>query len=222
MEEHEVRILEADPVTHDVIRFKVEKPEGYTFIPGQATEVAIALPEWKDERRPFTFTSLNEWPYLEFTIKIYRDHDGVTNQLGKLKPGDRLLLHDVWGAIEYKGPGTFFAGGAGITPFIAIFRELHKKSALEGCSLHFSNKTENDIILREELEQYLGKSFFNVITDENSSGYKKGFIDSRYIQDKIKDFDQRFYICGPDAFLSDISRILEECGAETEALVFEK
>jgi predicted ferric reductase len=27
-------------------------------------------------------------------------------------------------AIEYKGEGVFIAGGAGVTPFIAIFRKL--------------------------------------------------------------------------------------------------
>jgi ferredoxin-NADP reductase len=52
--------------------------------------------------------------YLEFIIKIYDSNDGVTRELGKLKQGDELLIHDVWGAIEYKGEGVFIAGGAGI------------------------------------------------------------------------------------------------------------
>ena len=47
MEEHIVRILSVDQVTHDVKRFRVEKPEGYSFIPGQATEVSINTPEFK-------------------------------------------------------------------------------------------------------------------------------------------------------------------------------
>lgn len=41
MEEHIVKILNIDKVTHNVKRFQVEKPEGYTFNPGQATEVSI-------------------------------------------------------------------------------------------------------------------------------------------------------------------------------------
>jgi ferredoxin-NADP reductase len=55
MSAHIVKVLEARFITHDVKRFKVEKPEGYDFIPGQATVVSINLPEWKDEIRPFTF-----------------------------------------------------------------------------------------------------------------------------------------------------------------------
>ena len=151
-EEHIVRITNIESVTHDVRRYQFEKPQGYTFKPGQATEVAINKEGWKEERRPFTFTSLNTDPYLEFTIKSYNDHPGVTNELGKLKVSDELIIHDVWGAIEYKGPGYFIAGGAGITPFIAILRQLHKDGKLGKNKLFFSNKTSNDIIIRDELD----------------------------------------------------------------------
>src|ERR1035437_8185178 len=95
-EEHIVQILETENVTHNVKRFKLSKPDSYKFKPGQATDIVINLPAWKEERRPFTFTSLNDWDNLEFTIKIYDDHNGVTNELGKLRAGDELILHDVF------------------------------------------------------------------------------------------------------------------------------
>jgi ferredoxin-NADP reductase len=41
---HKVRVIAADLLTHDVKRIIVEKPEGYSFEPGQATEVAINKP----------------------------------------------------------------------------------------------------------------------------------------------------------------------------------
>jgi len=99
----------------------------YTFIPGQATEISIHKEGWKDERRPFTSPASTNGPSWNFTIKSYHDHDGVTNELSKLKPGDELILRDVWGAIAYKGEGYFIAGGAGITPFIAISGSCTKK-----------------------------------------------------------------------------------------------
>ena len=169
-EEHIVRITNIESVTHDVRRYQFEKPQGYTFKPGQATEVAINKEGWKEERRPFTFTSLNTDPYLEFTIKSYNDHPGVTNELGKLKVGDELIIHDVWGAIEYKGPGYFIAGGAGITPFIAIFRDLAQKNSLKGNRLLFANKTKRDIIIKDELEKLLGDNFINILSDEKVEG----------------------------------------------------
>lgn len=139
MEEHVVKILKAELVTHNVKRFKVKKPKGYSFKPGQATEAAVNKPEFKNQNRPFTFTNLNEDPELEFTIKIYKERDGVTKAIGELKAGDEIIIHDVWGTINYKGPGVFFAGGAGVTPFIAIFRQLFKDGKIDGNLLYWKS-----------------------------------------------------------------------------------
>lgn len=135
METPIVKILKAFYITHDVKCFVTERPTGYNFTPGQATDVSINIPEWEKKLRPFTFTNLREQNYLEFMIKIYKDHDGVTNKLGSINAGTELILHDVFGAIQYKGKGTFIAGGAGITPFISIFRDLYKKQHIQGNKL---------------------------------------------------------------------------------------
>ena len=219
---HTVKILSIEPVTHNVKRFRIEKPEGYSFNPGQATEVSVNTPELKEERRPFTFTCLPEDDHLEFTIKIYSDHDGVTNALGKLKAGDELIVRDVWGAIEYKGEGTFIAGGAGVTPFIAIFRWLHKNGKVDGNKLIFSNKTSKDIILKDEFSKILGDNFTNILTEEETSNFQYGRINLDYLKENISNFSQKFYVCGPDPFVKDISEALEKLGADTESVVFEK
>lgn len=221
MEEHIVKILKTENVTHNVKRFRVQKPEGYSFTPGQATEAAINKPGLKDEKRPFTFTSLNNEPELEFTIKIYKERDSVTKALNELKEGDEIIIHDVWGAIHYKGPGVFIAGGAGVTPFIAIFRQLHKDGKIEGNRLIFSNKKEEDIILKDEFEKMLGRNFYNTLTREKSDKYDNRRINENFIREQIKDFNQNFYVCGPDKFVQDIQTILSKLGASPESVVFE-
>ena len=220
--EHIVKILSVKPVTHNVRLFRFEKPAGYTFHPGQATEVSINKEGWKEEKRPFTFTSLNDWPDLEFTIKIYSDHKGVTNELGSLKAGDELIIRDVWGAIAYKGEGYFIAGGAGITPFIAILRQLKKDNKIGSNHLYFSNKKENDIILHDELDEILGKNAHYIVTDSKDPKFKKSYINKEFLQQEIKDFKKPFYICGPDKMVSDISNLLTGLGASPESVVFEK
>ena len=215
MEEHIVKILSIEPVTHDVRHYKIEKPANYKFTPGQATEVAINKPGWENERRPFTFTSLNDWDHLEFTIKSYPERKGVTDQLSQLKAGDQLLIHDVWGAIQYKGEGSFIAGGAGVTPFIAIFRQLQKEDQLGNNKLIFSNKTHKDIILKDEFAAMLGANFINTLTQENFPGYDHHVIDEAYLKEKIEDFSQQFYICGPDPMVKSIQAILQKLGANT-------
>jgi len=220
---HTVTITDIKKITHDVNQYTFEKPEGYEFEPGQATEVAIDKDGWRDEKRPFTFTSLNEDPQLQFTIKIYPEHDGVTEQIGKLEEGDAFIIDDSWGTIQYKGPGVFLAGGAGVTPFIAIFRDLYKRNEINGNRLIFSNKTEKDIILEDEFREILGDNFLNTLTDvEDSDEYLTEFIDKGFIEEHIDDFGQNFYVCGPPKFVTDISSYLQEMGADTEGIVFEE
>ena len=221
-EEHVVKILNTEYVTHNVKRFKLSKPENYVFKPGQATDIVINLPKWKEERRPFTFTALNDWDNLEFTIKIYDDHDGVTSQLGKLKVGDELIVHDIWGAIHYKGEGIFIAGGAGVTPFIAILRQLYKDKKIGNNKLLFSNRTSKDIILKEEFEKMLGDNFINTLTDEKSEKYDNRKIDESYLKEKIKNLSQYFYICGPDPMIESIKEDLLKLGVDKDKIVIEQ
>ena len=222
MENHIVKIISVEPVTHDVKRFTIQKPTGYKFTPGQATEVSINTLALKNEKRPFTFTSLNDNEHLEFTIKIYDSHNGVTKELGKLKHGDELIIRDVWGAIEYKGEGVFLAGGAGITPFIAILRQLYNENKINNNKLIFTNKTESDIILHKEFNEMLGKNFINTLTDEKKDGYENRLIDYTFLKEKIDNFKQHFYVCGPPPFVKAVSKALTQLGAKTDEVVFEK
>ncbi len=221
MEEHIVKIISVENITHDVKRFRVEKPEGYSFIPGQATEVSINTPVLKDEKRPFTFTCLNRESYLEFTIKIYPSHNGVTNELGKLKPGAEMIIRDVWGAISYKGKGVFIAGGAGITPFISIFRNLMEKDELSGNTLIFANKTKADIILENELRYMLGDAFINILSDEKDNSYFHGMITEEFLKDNIGDSNRNFYLCGPPPMMDALKKQLSSLGVGDNSITLE-
>jgi len=220
MEEHIVKIIKIEEVTHDVRRFTIEKPPGYTFIPGQATEVAINKQGFVNERRPFTFTSLNQWTNLEFTIKIYSDHEGVTKKMGTLAPGDELIIHDVWGTIGYKGPGLFIAGGAGVTPFIAILRDLFSKNKIEGNTLLFANKTRADIILKNEFEKMLGKNFINILSDEQTKEYAHGFITEDFLK-KYIDSKKMIYLCGPEKMMELTEKYLTNLNVDEKSIVKE-
>lgn len=221
--EYIIKILKTEYATHDVKRFIVEKPKNYKFTPGQATELSINLQDYKNEKRPFTFTSLNDDPNLEFTIKMYRDHEGVTRKLEDIKQGDSFILRDVWGAIHYKSHGVFIAGGAGITPFIAILRQLRKEKKLKDNMLIFSNKTEKDIILKNEFDEMTkeGLQIVYTLTRENNPKYENRHINESFLKEKITHFNQQFYICGPIKFVGEIQHTIQRLGAYPEAIVIE-
>ena len=205
---HLVKIEFIKHVTHDVLQIRLEKPRGYSFTPGQATEVSINKSGWENEKRPFTFTCLPDEDYLEFNIKTYPSHKGVTNKLLQLKIKDELILHDVFGAIAYKGEGVFIAGGAGVTPFISIFRFLKSKNEIGQNKLIFANKTKGDIILANEFKKLLGRNFINILSDEKADGYAHGQITEDFLKAHISDLTKNVYICGPPPMMDAIEKQL--------------
>ncbi|MBS1552622.1 MAG: flavodoxin reductase [Bacteroidetes bacterium] len=217
-----VKIDSISFITHNVLRIKTEKPADFKFVPGQATEISINEEVWRNEKRPFTFTCLPEDNYLEFTIKTYPSRKGVTNELLKLKKDDELILHDVFGAIHYKGEGVFIAGGAGVTPFIAILRDLHSKNKIAGNKLIFSNKTKDDIILKEEFENLLGKNFINILSEEKSDEYPYGHISENFLKANISDYKKYFYLCGPPPMMEAVEKQLTGLKVERNLLIKEE
>lgn len=219
-----ISITAIEPVTHDVNRFKTTRPEGYAFEPGQACEMNLRKPGWEDEKRPFTFTCLPNADYLEFTIKHYEEHEGMTRELAGAIVGDEFEISDAWGTIEYKGPGTFIAGGAGVTPFIAILRKLRSDNALPGHRLIFANKCERDIIIRNELDREMpGLAIVHVLSQEKKkNGFEHGHVDADLLKRHVEDFSRHFYVCGPKPMQDQVMKDLEDLGADPDGLVFEE
>jgi len=222
MKQHLVKIRSIKHVTHDVLQIVTEKPGQYNYTPGQATEVAINKDGWKDKKRPFTFTCLPDNDFLEFTIKTYPSHKGVTNELLKLKKDDELILHEVFGAIEYKNEGLFIAGGAGVTPFICIFRYLHSKNKIGGNKLIFANKTKDDIILASEFKELLGKNFINILSDEKADGYAHGQITENFLKGYIDVTIKNVYVCGPPPMMDAIEKQLSNLEIDKKQIVKEE
>jgi cytochrome-b5 reductase len=218
-----VDLLMSQFVTHDVKRFIVSKPAGFSVVPGQGVELAINRPGLSDQGRPFTPSGLADDRVLEFTIKGYADHaDGVTRLLHQLEAGAELLMSEPFGTISYQGPGVFIAGGAGVTPFLAILRDLARRGELGGQTLIFSNKTPRDVICEKELRHLLGERCLLLSTGVDAPGYEHRRVDRTYLQEKISDFDQRFYVCGPPPFMEAVNAALTGLGARAESLVFER
>ena len=217
-----VKIKSVQHITHDVLQIVTEKPRQYKFTPGQATEVAINKKGWDNEKRPFTFTSLANNDYLQFTVKTYPSHEGVTNELLKLRKDEELILHEVFGTISYKGEGVFIAGGAGVTPFISIFRYLNSKKEIGDNKLIFANKTKEDIILAQEFENILGNNFINILSNEKANGYAHGLITEEFLKPHIKSSIKYVYVFGPPPMMEAIEKQLENLNVDEKHIIKEE
>ncbi|WP_299396644.1 flavodoxin reductase [uncultured Gelidibacter sp.] len=222
MKNQVVHIKSIEFSTHNVLHIVTEKPESMTFNPGQATEMFLDESGWENEGRPFTFTGLPNQEHLEFMIKTYPSHKGVTNKLRSLKAGDQVILNDVFGAISYTGEGTFIAGGAGVTPFISILRDLKAKDKLGNNKLIFANHSMKDIILKDEFQQMLGTNFINILSEETVEGIAHGRITEQFLKECQLSFDKQFYICGPPPMMEAVEEQLSHLNVKKEQLVMEE
>lgn len=221
MRKQVVGITSIQHITHDVLQIVTEKPDHFNFIPGQATEISVNKNGWMAEKRPFTFTSLPENDFLEFNIKTYPSLNSVTNKLLILKQGDELILHEVFGAIAFKGEGVFLAGGAGVTPFISILRNLRRRNEIDGNKLLFANKTKADIILEQEFNDLLGGNFVNILAHGILDGYEHGLITKDFLHRHIPETGKKVYLCGPPPMMHAVEKQLADLGFEDHQIIKE-
>lgn len=208
------------PVTHDTHHLVFDRPEDFTFEPGQGVEIALDRDGWRDEGRPFTPISLPHEETLEFVIKSYPDHDGVTLRIGRMAPGDAVTMEGPFGAISDEGPGVFIAGGAGVTPMIGVLRKrLHENGTLEGSTLVFANKSEADIIWRERFEEMPGLTCAFVV-DEPGGRVPQQRLTRDYLRQFVEP-GTRCYLCGPPPMMDAVRAALHDLGVADEDIIEE-
>lgn len=216
-----VMVSKVEMIAGDVLHLVAERPDGFRFTPGQAAEISFDRDGLRDEKRPFSITSLPDSPDIEFIIKIYPEHDGFTRNLLKIQAGDTLILHQVFGNIAYRGEGVFIAGGTGITPFLSILRDLDTRQAVGNNALIFINKRQEDVILKNELQTLLGPNLRLVLTREKVNGYAHGHLTRDYLKDYVAGTDGVFYLCGPPSMMDATERHLFDLGVGRDQVVKE-
>ena len=213
-------VQKIEPLTHDTYHIICSRPDGFDFEPGQATHMALDKEGWRDEDRAFTMTSDPAADHVSFVIKSYPSHDGVTEMVPDIEPGDRWLAEEPAGAITDHGCGTFIAAGAGITPFIAIL-DKHAREGIGGDHLIFANEMDRDIILKDHWDQMSGLTATYVVSDQEDTAHRKGQIDEAMLRDIGVQTDRPCYVCGPQGFVDDIRDALKAIGVPEDKIITE-
>jgi cytochrome-b5 reductase len=146
----------------------------------------------------------------------------MSQHLESLKIGDTMLMRGPKGELEYLGNGSFtikklgsketvsykkkqigmIAGGTGVTPMLQIVRQILKNpSDKTQLWLIFANQTEDDILLRKELEAIPSDRFKLFYTiDRPTEAWKGGvgFINKQMCEKNLPSpsDDSMIFICG--------------------------
>lgn len=217
MVEFETEVLEVVQRTHNVKSFRFKRTRDADFKAGQFFFVTIKI-GGQDRTKHFSFSnSPTETGYIEFTKKL-TDSD-YSKTLDGLKAGDWAKLKMPLGSFTFDGEYkkiAFLAGGIGITPIRSICKYIADKKLDADIVLLYGNKTEKDIIFREDfdrLRQQLPKLKVDHVLSEPAGDWRgrTGYITADNIKGEIPDYTERkFYICGPPQMVEAMKKILAE------------
>lgn len=161
----------------------------------------------------------------------------MTQHLESLKVGDTVLMKGPKGHLEYLGRGKFtiahkrnnvvsykkrrigmVAGGTGITPMLQVIRAILKDPEdRTELWLMFGNQTEEDILLRKELEAIPSSRLHLFYTlDRPPAGWTQGvgFVTKEMCEAHLPSAgeDTMIFMCGPPLMMKSIQTHLEGLG----------
>lgn len=185
-----------------------------------------ATVDGKTVSRSYTPTSNNlDAGLIDVVIKIYPDGALTGKYFAGLKVGDEVLLRGPKGALKYttghcKHIGMV-AGGTGITPMYSLIRAIcEDPDDTTTISLVYANRTEDDIILRSELETFARRYPKNfkmwLMLDSPPAGWTggSGFVTSDVMREKLPQPgpDTKVMLCGPPGMIGAAKKGLVSLG----------
>lgn len=180
------------------------------------------------EGKAYSISSFPKEKTLNITVKEMGE---FSNRLCSLKSGDAVnssLPCGYFFSESNDTPLILIGAGIGIAPFRSIIFDVIDKNPKRSVSLFCSNRTQNDIVFFETLDEMsLKRNKLNVthfITREEviSEEMKAGRIKINSIVESVKNVSNpEFLICGSIAFVRDIWRGLKESGIREEAMYTE-
>lgn len=212
-----LKLIEKIEEVPHIYTFKFEKPQGFTFIPGQylVYKIPNTAPDGRGERRYFTISSAPFEETLNLTTKITGQSSTFKKDLLKINIGDEL---------EITGPGgeflfdekyenhIFVAGGIGVTPFRSMLLNFKQKHLNPNITLLFASKEEK-ILFEEEiknLENVLSNFKVEYFLGENHLTPEQVF--SAYHSAE----NSAIYLSGPEPMVASFLESLEEMGISKE------
>ncbi|MDB5244880.1 MAG: putative Ferredoxin-NAD(+) reductase [Parcubacteria group bacterium] len=226
----ETRLLASEAIAEGTMLFRLEKPEGFSYIPGQNADFTLIDPKVIDSegnKRTFSLVSTPSDEHLEIAVRI-RD-TAFKRTLQTLPIGSLLTIEGPYGDFmlheNVSRRAIFIAGGIGVTPFMSMIRNATEHSLPHQIVLFSSNRRPEDAPFLDKLKslavQNPNFTFVPISSQAATSSHpwagERGHIDSamfaRYV---IKEELPIYYVAGPAHMTVAIRSILNTDGVSND------
>ena len=219
------KLREVKPYNHDSSVYEFELPKDKTAGLSVCSAILVRGAEdvlddkGKPVMRPYTPINTVDTPgKINLLIKHYPGGK-MTQHLKSLKPGDELKIKGPLPKFPYKANEfehiTCIAGGSGITPMWQLIQEISRNpSDKTKVTLLYSNKTEEDILLRERFDELAKKDDrFQIVYGLDNppakwNGGFSGFITPDVVKKYVDGPESskfKIFVCGPPPQMKAVS-----------------
>ncbi len=185
-----------------VFELCLERPSGFTFVPGQRLRV-----HWVDDPRDYSIASSPTDDHL--TICVRRFPQGrVTPGLSCLVPGETLMMSGPHGHFSYQSTqvsAVFVATGTGIAPFRAmVLIRCRPYLVLHGVG------AAADRFYRETFQQ--ARVPYTACISGGDAPEVTDYAGrvTRYLSCQLPSGNYDFYLCGRQEMIRDATHVIDE------------
>ncbi|XP_006508011.1 NADH-cytochrome b5 reductase 2 isoform X2 [Mus musculus] len=225
-------LIEKEQISHNTRRFRFGLPSPDHVLGLPVGNYVHLLAQINNELviRAYTpVSSDDDQGFVDLIIKIYfknvhpkyPEGGKMTQYLENMKIGDTILFRGPTGRLFYNEPG--------ITPMLQLIRHITKDTSDETrMSLLFANQTEEDILLRKELEEVATthhKQFnlwYTLDRPPSDWKYSSGFVSADMIKEHLPPpgEDTLILVCGPPPLIQAAAHPSLEQLSYTKDMIF--
>ncbi len=219
----ELKLLNREIVGGSIAVIKIEKPDGFKFLPGQFCALTVPDKGHNDDKGLKRTLSIASSPSEKELIFATRLSDSAFKKtLKDLSVGTVIAVDGPFGMFTMteneSHPLVLLAGGLGITPFRSMTKSAAEFPALK-LTLFYSSRIPEEAVFLSELQALAdSKKNINVImtiTRPEQSSVKWTGLTGRLNVDMIRNGckywnEAVYYMAGPPAMVETSGQLLDE------------
>jgi glycine betaine catabolism B len=216
----QVPVLAVFDETPDIRTFRMRRPEGFEFKPGQFVAIRLRA-DGHDHVRCYSVSSPPAARgHLEISVKRLGVVSGALH--ATVRPGSMMWVKAPVGAFTYPAgedrPIVLIAGGVGITPLMSMLRHAVDEEPMRPVTLFYSVHTQDDIAFYDEL-RLLNRRFaqlrvcFAITQGDVPRDCFPGHVNEALLTTIAPDISHAScFVCGPSPMIDAVKEMLTSIG----------
>ncbi len=167
------------------------------------------------QAHPYSLSALPEPPYLRLTVKAVGDHSAA---LARLRPGTPVAIEGPYGVFtrqaQVRPRALLIAAGIGVTAVRSLLEDLPRSS--RPVVVLRASRPE-DLVLSAEVAALVKRRGGQL--HQLTGRREEAAVDERSLRRLVPDLKERdVYVCGPEAFVTDVVQITRFLGVPDDAI----